>query len=74
MSRQFAPGDRVRVDYETGDGKPTWYRAEVIGPSTQRDGDYLVRVIETGPHSKVSAGVILSPILGNGIELVPDQP
>lgn len=66
----FSPGDRVRVDYETDDGQPTWYRAEVLGPSNQRGGDYFVRVIELGPHCAVSVGDRLSPILGDKIELV----
>jgi hypothetical protein len=68
-------GDVVRVDYETDDSppRPTWYRAEVIRPSTQRAGDWEVRVIEVGPNCGVSVGVHLSPILGHGIELVFDD-
>ena len=67
-------GDVVRVDYVTDDNppRPTWYRAEVIRPSTQRGGDWEVRVIEVGPDCGVDVGARLSPILGHGIELVPD--
>lgn len=67
----FKPGDTVKVIFD--EEGPVWYRAEVIGPSTQRTGDYEVRVIEAGPRSTVTAGVRLSPILGHGVEMLIDD-
>lgn len=66
------PGILVRVDYTTDTGHPTWYRATVVRPSTQRTSDWEVRVVEVGPHCTVAVGALLSPITGHGIELVPD--
>ncbi len=71
---RFSPGDRVRVDFTTDDDPPAaaWYRAVVIGPSTQRSGDFFVRVVEASPNSGVDLGARLSPILHGGIDLTPD--
>jgi hypothetical protein len=72
--REFNPGETVRADYPTDDvpPRPTWYRAVVLGPSTQRAGDYNVRVIEADPNSGVRVGDELSPITGvDGWDLTP---
>ncbi len=69
----FNPGDKVRVVYLTDSGHTAWYHAEVVGPSTQRDGDYEVTVTAAGPHSRAVAGSRLSPILGHGVDMVPDD-
>ncbi len=73
--RTWQPGDLVRADYMTGDHPPqtAWYRARVIGPSTQRPGDYFVEVIETSPNSRVTVGARLSPITGAGWDLTADS-
>lgn len=73
--RRFSTGDRVRIDWETGDSLESprvaaWYRAVVIGPSTQRDGDFFVRVTEASPNSGVTVGARLSPTLFRNIDLV----
>lgn len=71
---RFSPGDRVRVDFPARDDQtaPAWYRAVVIGPSTQRAGDFFVRVIEASPNSGVKVGARLSPIIFGGVDLVID--
>jgi hypothetical protein len=72
--RRFERGDVVRADFPTDDIPPrqTWYRAVVLGPSTQRKGDYIVQVIEAHPDSGVQVGARLSPITGvSGWDLTP---